>query len=295
MAIQTASLTSGITACQNIVISMVRYTAESAAPCRHLIEHFTLGKGQKQITVPKVAQATAAALTDGVDMVDEEDLGISTTDLTTAEVGLKFVLTDKLIRQFNEDVFKVTGRQMGEAMARKVDDDIIALFSSLNASTTLGVDGASLSLYMAMGCVSVAEAKLYPQPIHIVHHPNALNELNRSIVGLHKKNQAVYAGLTDGSKPYMERFYNCTINGVDVWWDANIDKDGSNDSGYGAIFSKSAMCIIESKAAGVERERDASLRGWEVVMVSDYGVFELDDQYGAPMLYEIGNLNTSST
>ena len=55
------------------------------------------------------------------------------------------------------------------------------------------------------------------------------------------------------------------------------------------------MCIIESKAPGVERERDASLRGTEVVMVSDYGVFELDDSYGAPMLYEIGNLSTTTT
>lgn len=297
MAIQTASLTSGITACQNIVLLECRYTAESATPCRHLITSFRLGQGQKQMTVPKVAQVTAQALTDGVDLVDEEDLGISTTDLTTNEVGLKFVLTDKLIRQFNEDVFKVTGRQMGEAMARKVDKDIIALFSLLNGGTTLGVDNAFLTLYAAMGCVGFSEAKLYPKPIHMVHHPNAMVELNRSLVGLHKKNQAYWTGMESASARYMERFYTATINGVDVWWDANIAYSGTSGhvSGYGAIFSKDAMCIIESKAAGVERERDASLRGWEIVMVSDYGVFELDDGYGAPMLYEMGTMNTTST
>ncbi|KKN57537.1 hypothetical protein LCGC14_0560830 [marine sediment metagenome] len=294
MAIQTASLTAGIVACQNIVISQVRYTAESAAPCRQLIEHFTLGQGEKSITVPKVAQATAQQLTDGVDMVDEEDLGISTVDLTTAEVGLKFVLTDKLIRQFNEDVFKVTGRQMGEAMARKVDRDIIALFSSLNGGVTLGVDNALLNLFAIMGCVGFSESKLYPKPIHIVHHPNAMVELNRNITGAHKKFASAQMGMQTAAEKYMERFYTATINGVDVYWDANIDK-ASNDSGYGAIFSKNAMCIIESKAAGVERERDASLRGWEIVMVADYGVFELDDAYGAPMLYEIGTMNTTST
>lgn len=294
MAIQTASLTAGITACQNIVISMVRYTAESAAPCRQLIEHFSLGKGEKQITVPKVAQATAQALTDGVDMVDEEDLGISTVDLTTNEVGLKFVLTDKLIRQFNEDVFKVTGRQMGEAMARKVDDDIIALFAALNGGVTLGVDNALLNLYAIMGCVGFSEAKLYPKPVHVVHHPNAMVELNRSLTGAHKKFANAQMGMQTAAEKYMERFYTATINGVDVWWDANINKT-TNDSGIGAIFSKNAMCIIESKAAGVERERDASLRGWEIVMVSDYGVFELDDAYGAPMTYEIGTMNTTST
>ncbi len=297
MAIQTASLTAGIIACQNIVLGQVRYTAESAAPMRHLISQFRLAQGQKQMTIPKAAQATAQELTDGVDMVDEEDIGISTVDLTTGEVGLKFVLTDKLIRQFNEDVFKVTGRQMGEAMARKVDLDIIALFSALNNSTTLGVDNALLNAYTAIGCVGFSEAELYPKPVHIVHHPNALIELDRSFVGTNKKFAGDFAGMMSPAESYMKRFYKGNINGVDLWWDANIAYTGTSGhvSGRGAIFSKDAMCIIESKAAGVERERDSSLRGWEIVMVSDYGVFELDTAYGAAMLYDMGTMNTTST
>ena len=53
------------------------------------------------------------------------------------------------------------------------------------------------------------------------------------------------------------------------------------------------MAIIESKAMGTERERDASLRAWEVVVVADYGVFEIDDSYGAPLTYEIGAVTTT--
>ena len=97
MAIQTAT-TGQLENAQNIILAQSRYTMEHNAPCAQLIEHFTLPQGAKQMTVPKVAQMSAAALTDGVDMVSSADIGMTTTDLTTGEVGLKVILTDKLVQ-----------------------------------------------------------------------------------------------------------------------------------------------------------------------------------------------------
>jgi len=295
MAIQTAT-TGPLDDAQNIIIAKSRYTAEHEAPCAQLIEHFTLAQGQKQMTVPKVSQMTAQSLTDGVDLVDSEDIGMTTTDLTCSEVGLKVILTDKLLRQENEDVFNMVGVQMGDAMARKKDTDIIALFTGLNGGTTLGVDNASLTLPMATSCVAYATAHKFPKPVFVVHHPNALANLAKATMGVGAAATTYFNGIMQGvSEDLLRNFWALNVNGVNFFHDGNIAKDGSNDSGYGAIFSKGAMCIIESKAPTVERERDASLRAWEVVIVSDYGVFELDDGYGAPMLYEIGDLDTTST
>jgi hypothetical protein len=39
-------------------------------------------------------------------------------------------------------------------------------------------------------------------------------------------------------------------------------------------------------APKTERERDASLRATELVLVSDYGCFELDDGYGISLTFE---------
>ena len=88
----------------------------------------------------------AEDLVEGVDMVDSEDIDVSTVTATTAEVGLKVIITDTLVQQNNEDVFRIIGRQMGDAMARKKDTDIIALFGSLNGGTKLGADGAGESI-----------------------------------------------------------------------------------------------------------------------------------------------------
>jgi hypothetical protein len=290
MAIQTAT-TGNLEDVQNIILSKVRYTAESATPCQNLIEHFRLGSGEKQLTIPKAGSVSMDDLIDGVDIIQSKDIAITTTDLTTAEVGGKFILTDKLIRQFNEDVFAMVGRLGGDAMARKKDKDIIALFSGLNGGTTLGVADEPLGREQAVGCIAHALAKLYPEPISVVHHPNALSALAKSLMAV---GDTYYAGiLGDLSEELLRRFWSMRVNGVNFFWDSNIVPDSSDD-GIGAIFSKNAMAIIESQAMNVERERDASLRAWEVVTVADYGVFEIDDGYGAAMTYDCAALGTTT-
>jgi hypothetical protein len=290
MGTQTAT-TGNLDDAQNVMLAQCRFTAEHNAPCAELIEHFKLGNGNKQLTIPKVGQMTASDLVDGQDMINSEDIGLGTVDLTSAEVGLKVVVTDKLLRQFNEDVFKIVGRQMGDAMARKKERDIIALFSALNGGTTYGAAAVSLTLANAAGCVTRATAGKFISPVSAVHHPNAYAALSMGTMAI---GATYYAGILQGlSEELLRSFFKIQINGVNFFQTGNIDVVSGTTSGYGAIFSKSAMAIIESLAPTVERERDASLRAWEVNLVSDYGVFEIDDTMGAPMYYSIGAAETT--
>ncbi len=119
----------------------------------NLIEQFTLPKGAKQVTVPKVGQMSMQDLTDGVDIVDEEDIGMTTVDLTASEVGAKIILTDKLVRQSAENVFSMIGRQLGDGMARKKDVDVLALYSGF--STDIGVCRTKHELGKRQCCCSL--------------------------------------------------------------------------------------------------------------------------------------------
>jgi hypothetical protein len=89
------------------------------------------------------------------------------------------------------------------------------------------------------------------------------------------------------SQDLLGDFFKMSINGVTVFEDGNIEVIAGVDSAYGAIFSKSAMVMVESVGYNTEQERDASLRATELVVTSDYGLFELDDTLGAAMRYEI--------
>ena len=289
---QTAT-TGNLENAQRIIISSARYTEEHNAPALALIEQFTLPKGAKQVTVPKVGQMSMSDLVDGQDIIDEEEIGMTTVDLTASEVGAKIILTDKLVRQSAPNVFSIIGRQLGDGMARKKDTDVIALYSALNEGTDLGADGRLMNAANVHAIISNAKANKFGSQVYIVHHPNAVAELS--------KQSATIAGTAGGelssgwSVDLLKNFYSGLrpINGVSIFEDGNISKVTGVDSGVGVIADKSAMAALTSVDTRTERQRDASLRATEVVMTSDYGVFELDDSRGAPVTFEIDDLATS--
>ena len=290
---QTAT-TGNLENAQRIIISSARYTEEHNAPALALIEQFTLPKGAKQITVPKVDQMTMSDLTDGQDIVDEEDIGMTTVDLTASEVGAKVILTDKLVRQSAPNVFSIIGRQLGDGMARKKDGDVIALYSSLNASTLLGGTGPTyMKASNVQGIIAYAKANKFGNQLYILHHPNAVAYLS--------KEAAVTASATSSeissgwSADLLKSFYSGLrpMNGVSIFEDGNIEID-SGDDGVGVIADKGAMAALTSVDTRTERQRDASLRATEVVMTADYGVFELDDSRGAGVKFDISALSTAN-
>ncbi len=184
---------------------------------------------------------------------------------------------------------------MGDAMARKLDTDIIALFSGLNSGTVLGADNRFLYMKNAAACVAWSHANLCPEPVYVVHHPNALYDLGADTAAIGSAS-TYYVGIIGGtSEELLRNFWKMKISGVNFFEDGNIAKITGYDSGYGAVFSKNAMCYVESLAPATKTQEDISLRGTEMVIVSDYGVFELDNAYGAAMRYEIGAALTTNT
>jgi len=292
---QTAT-TGNLENAQKIIIASSRYTEEHNAPAMALIEQFNLPSGSKQVTVPKVSQMSVNDLVDGVDIVDEEDIGMTTVDLTASEVGAKIILTDKLVRQSAENVFSMIGRQLGDGMARKKDTDVIALWPNLNDGTSLGLDGRNMNVANTHAIISNAKANKFGNQLYIVHHPNAVAYLSKDGATVASAAGAGGGELTSGfSVDLLKNFYSGLrpINNVPIFEDGNIAKISGQDSGYGVIADKTAMAVLKSVDSRSERQRDASLRATEVVLTSDYGVFELDDDRGASIIFEIGDLATS--
>tara|TARA_R100000808_G_scaffold42_4_gene277 strand:- start:7168 stop:8040 length:873 start_codon:yes stop_codon:yes gene_type:complete len=288
---QTAT-TGNLEKAQRIILSAARYTEEHNAPALALIEQFTLPKGAKQVTVPKVGQMSMSDLVDGQDIVDEEEIGMTTVDLTASEVGAKVILTDKLVRQAADNVFSMIGRQLGDGMARKKDTDVIALYPALNGGSDLSADGRLMTAANVHAIISRAKANKFGNQVYIVHHPNAVANLSKQAATTAGNNAEITSGW---SADLLSNFYSGLrpINGVSIFEDGNIEKVSGVDSGVGVIADKSAMAALTSVDTRTERQRDASLRATEVVMTADYGVFELDDSRGAPVTFEIDDLDTA--
>mgnify|MGYP003644015087 CR=1 FL=1 len=284
----TAATTGNLENAQRIIISTARYTEEHNAPAMNLIEQFTLPKGSKQVTVPKVGQMTMSDLVDGMDIVDEEDIGMTTVDLTAAEVGAKIIITDKLARQSAENVFSLIGRQLGDGMARKKDSDVLALYSGF--STDIGAAGRSMSLANVSAAVAYAKGNNFGSQVYIVQHPFAVWDIANTAVTA----SSTYPVPAGWSQDLLGNFFSGLrpINGVPIFEDGNITIDASTDA-VGVCADKSALAVLKSVDTRTERQRDASLRATEVVITADYGVFELDDSKGVALTLDAGTPVTS--
>ena len=287
---QTAT-TGNLENAQRIIIAAARFTEEHNAPALALIESFTLGKGNKQVTVPKVGQMSMSDLQDGVDIVDEEDIGMTTVDLTASEVGAKVILTDKLVRQSAANVMSIVGRQLGDGMARKKDTDVHSLYSGLNGGTTFGTAGTTFSLANVAGAITRAKANKFGSQVYILQHPNAVYDIASTAVTA----SATYPVPAGWSADLLGNFFSGLrpLNGVPIFEDGNLAVDSDNDA-IGVIADKSAMAVLKSVDTRTERQRDASLRATELVMTADYGVFELDDSRGAAMTYDASAPSTTA-
>jgi len=285
---QTAT-TGNLENAQRIIIAAARYTEEHNAPAMALIESFNLPRGAKQVTVPKVGQMTMSDLTDGQDIIDEEDIGMTTVDLTASEVGAKIILTDKLVRQSAPNVMTIVGRQLGDGMARKKDTDVHALYSGLNGGTTLGANSTSMTLAFTAAAIAYAKANKFGTQIYILQHPNAVFDIANTAV-----TSSQYAIPKGWSEDLLGNFWSGIrpLNNVPIFEDGNLSTSAGDDA-VGVIADKSALAVLKSVDTRTERQRDASMRATEVVLTADYGVFELDDSRGAPLTFDAAAPATS--
>ena len=283
------STTGNLENAQKIIISAARYTEEHNAPALALIESFSLGKGEKQVTVPKVGQMSVSDLVDGQDIIDEEEIGMTTVDLTASEVGAKVIITDKLLKQSAVNVMSIIGRQLGDGMARKKDTDVHALYSGF--STSLGAANTTMSLANTAGAIAYAKANKFGSQVYIIQHPNAVFDIANTAVTA----SSTYPVPKGWSEDLLGEFFSGLrpLNGVAIFEDGNLTIDASDDV-VGAIADKSALCVLNSVTTKTERQRDASLRATEIVMTSDYGVFELDDSRGASLTMDASAPSTTA-
>ena len=280
---QTAT-TGNLESASKIIIAAARYTEEHNAPAMALIESFSLPSGAKQVTVPKVGQMTISDLTDGMDITDEEEIGMTTVDLTASEVGAKVILTDKLVREQQNNVFTIIGKQLGDAMARKKDTDVHSLYNTLNGGTNLGATAKPFSLANVAGAIAHAKANNFGSNVYILHHPNAVFDIANTAVTA----SSTYPVPKGWSEDMLGNFFSGLrpLNGVPIFEDGNLAFESNGTDAKGVIADKSALAVLNSVETRTEKQRDASMRATEVILTSDYGVFELDDTRGAAMFFD---------
>lgn len=216
-------------------------------------------KGYATRTVGIWTQGTAQTVGEGTDFNQAASFSKSTkATFTPGEVMVQFILTDRMIATDNVDsVQGAAAKEMGGAIAEKVDTDLLGLFASFTASKgtannalTLGMVGAAIAKLYANNVRGVMNAVLHPYQWHDIWL-----ELN--------KPGANYAFLGDIANQAMRQYFVSDWQGLRWFRSNNIDVD-SNDDATGAVFGEEAIGLDVRDPYTVRPERDESLRAWEL-------------------------------
>ena len=253
------------------IVAEALFVANEQSIMRNLVRNYTIAGGGKSVEVPIYGVVSAAAVNEAADLANTAVNPTSKT-ITASEVGIMTTLTDLARNSASRNVGADIGRLFGEAIAKKVDTDLSALFTGFSTEKGPGA-GAEIVIQDLFEASAELTTNNAPGPYYGVFHPkqifNVKKTLTNTFVGRDHElsNEAMRSGFVG------------TIAGIQIFESSNIAVDSSDDS-IGAVFSQDALGLAMMQDLKIEIQRDASLRSDEIVATAVYGVSELHDSYG---------------
>ena len=259
------------------IIAQARFTAEEQSLMAGLVTTYNIGaQAGKTIQVPKYPAIAAADLTEGTDM-SSTTVSTSSTIITIKEVGVQAFLTDMAAFGAGNPSAEL-GTVLGNAIATKMDQDLIALFDGFSAS--LGGAATEITVADLFKAAATLRANKVTGEMFAVVHPYHAYQLKANLTN-------TFANPNGGvaQNQAMVNGYVGTVAGIDIYESANVSIDVNGDA-KGAVFAREALGLAMKRDFQIEPQRDASLRGFELNATAIYGVGELDDSYGVEMFFD---------
>ena len=252
------------------------FTFQETSVMRPLVTLYPIVGSGKTVEVPVYPTISASAVNEATDLSNTAVNPTSAT-ITASEIGVMTTLTDLGANSASRNVGADIGKLFGEAIAKKVDTDLVNLLDDFASASDQGGAGTELTADLLFKAQAILRTANVPAPYYGVFHPKALFNLKKTLT------QAGYAGtataISDIGNEALRNGYIGRIAGIDVFENANITIDAYDDS-YGGVFHPASLGLALKEEFKVESQRDASLRATELVASIVYGVGVIKDTYG---------------
>ena len=258
------------------IVAEAQFVINEKSIMKNLVKDYAISGGGKSVEVPIYAAVSAAAVSEASDLSNTA-INPSSVTITAAEVGIMTTLTDLARNSAPRNVAGDIGKLFGEAIAKKMDQDLLALFDGF--STAVGTDSAALSPATIFNAASTLRALGLPvEETYCVLHPKVAFDLKSGLTN-------TFAGLsTDLSNEALRGGFIGQIAGIKIFETGNMSNTGTGGDFKGGMFHKDALGLAMMQDIKIETQRDASLRADEIVATAVYGVGELHDSYGVEVL-----------
>ena len=259
------------------IVAEALFVASERSIMRPLVKNYAITGGGKSVEVPIYATVSAAAVSEASDLSNTA-INPSSVTITASENGIMTTLTDLGRNAAPRNVAADIGKLFGEAIAKKIDTDLTALFGGF--SNTVGGNTTVMSAALIFNAVAKLRSTGVPSDnLACILHPNIAFDLKS---GLSNTFANPNAGV--GNEALRTGFAG-QIAGVSIYETSNMADASGNNPGTtgdykGAVFHSDALGLAMMQDLKIETQRDASLRADEIVATAVYGVGELQDSYG---------------
>jgi N4-gp56 family major capsid protein len=268
-----------ITTLSNLISPIVQealFVASETSIMRGLVRNYAVpANSGKTLQIPIYPAQTAADVSEGVDL---NNTAITTSEKTIPlkEIGIMTTLTDYARNTAVSNVVADLGKLFGEAISKKIDRDLTALFSGF--STGFGAAQDEVTVELLFKAYAQLKANAVPGPYYGVFHPKAIFNVKKNIT-----NSFVNPQGSDVVNQAMREGYIGRIAGIDIYETSNVAEESATNV-VNAVFSRDALGVAVMQDIRIATQRDESLRADEVVATAMYGVSELHDTYGIKIL-----------
>ena len=248
-----------------------------------------------KLTSGNVTAATQASTTTAVEFTS------AARTATVSEHVIASTVSDLVLMGSNDDIVGQAGTALGNAVAAKLDDDLVELGKGFS-QTECGA-GTALALAHVFGAMRQLRAASAPMPYSLVLSPKQVWGAKGIISLLHNTAldtagsstpdtaTARPIGMMGGkAEEAFQTGFVGSIAGFDVYWSDQIDEDvGSGGDAAGFAMSKGGIGLGVG-AEGLFRiasERDEMLRAVNYVATGFWGEIEVKDTFGVYVLTDV--------
>ena len=261
------------------IVAEALFVASERSLMRGLVRNYQIVGQGLSVEVPIYAVVSAAGVSEATDLSNTA-INPSSVTITASEIGIMTTLTDLGRNAASRNVAADIGKLFGEAIAKKIDVDLIALFDGFSKI----VGGADVAFSAAKLFEATAELRnlgVPTQDLACVVHPYIAYDLKGALT-----NTFANPNPSDVANEAMNTGFVGRVAGVPVYESSNISNTGTTGDYKGALFHRDAMGLAMMQDLKIETQRDASLRADEIVATAVYGVSELHDTYGVELMMD---------
>ena len=267
------------------IVQEALFVASERSIMRGLVKNYTLAPSQgKTIQVPIYPIQTAVAVTEG-DEVTNTEVGTDVATFTVAQVGIRTLVTDMAINASASNVVSDLGRLFGEAIARKMDQDLIAKFSSFTTNTVGSTSTTVTPALLMQAITKLKNAAVPTDGLVMVLHPSVAYDLKAALT---TTGNTVFGAGAFGptANEAMQMGYVGMLFGVPVFETSNFANTGAAGDYVGGVFHRDALGLGMMRDIQIETQRRASYLGTDIVASAMYGTGVVYESYGVAATFD---------